>query len=56
MIAARLFQWMEEEARQCLVEGVAASVDDIELAMILGAGFPPVHRLFHPSTHGAFPR
>lgn len=32
---------MFQEARLCLEEGVVESADDIELAMVLGTGFPP---------------
>jgi len=45
-VAQRLFHQMEHEAQLCLDEGVAASREDIELAMILGAGFPPFRHLF----------
>lgn len=37
----RLANKMSEEAARCLDEGVAASADDIDLAMILGTGYPP---------------
>jgi len=36
-----LAKLMTEEARLCLEEGVAESADDIDLAMILGTGYPP---------------
>lgn len=32
---------MSEEAKLCLKEGIAATADDIDLAMILGTGYPP---------------
>jgi 3-hydroxyacyl-CoA dehydrogenase/enoyl-CoA hydratase/3-hydroxybutyryl-CoA epimerase len=32
---------MAAEAKLCLAEGVAESADDIDLAMILGTGYPP---------------
>lgn len=32
---------MAREARLCLEEGIAESADDIDLAMILGTGYPP---------------
>jgi len=37
----RLANRMSEEAGRCLDEGVAATADDIDLAMILGTGYPP---------------
>jgi 3-hydroxyacyl-CoA dehydrogenase / enoyl-CoA hydratase / 3-hydroxybutyryl-CoA epimerase len=37
---------MQTEAQRCLEEGVAANRSDIELAMTLGAGFPPFQELF----------
>jgi 3-hydroxyacyl-CoA dehydrogenase/enoyl-CoA hydratase/3-hydroxybutyryl-CoA epimerase len=37
----RLADKMSEEAALCLEEGIAASADDIDLAMILGTGYPP---------------
>ncbi|BCU77440.1 3-hydroxyacyl-CoA dehydrogenase NAD-binding domain-containing protein [Luteolibacter sp. LG18] len=37
----RLANRMTEEASRCLDEGVAASADEIDLAMILGTGYPP---------------
>jgi 3-hydroxyacyl-CoA dehydrogenase/enoyl-CoA hydratase/3-hydroxybutyryl-CoA epimerase len=36
-----LAEKMSREARLCLEEGVAASADDIDLAMILGTGYAP---------------
>lgn len=32
---------MSEEAKRCLAEGVAETADDIDLAMVLGTGYPP---------------
>lgn len=32
---------MNSEAKLCLEEGIAETADDIDLAMILGAGYPP---------------
>jgi 3-hydroxyacyl-CoA dehydrogenase / enoyl-CoA hydratase / 3-hydroxybutyryl-CoA epimerase len=32
---------MAAEAKHCLDEGIAASADDIDFAMIMGAGFAP---------------
>jgi 3-hydroxyacyl-CoA dehydrogenase/enoyl-CoA hydratase/3-hydroxybutyryl-CoA epimerase len=32
---------MVNEAARCLAEGVVASAADVDLAMILGTGFPP---------------
>ncbi len=40
-IQTRLSGLLTEEAQRCLNEGVAASADDINLAMILGTGYPP---------------
>jgi 3-hydroxyacyl-CoA dehydrogenase/enoyl-CoA hydratase/3-hydroxybutyryl-CoA epimerase len=40
-IAERLVGLMRKEATRCLEEKVAASADDINLAMILGTGYPP---------------
>lgn len=40
-LAAHLAGMMAREARLCLDEKVAASADDIDLAMILGTGYPP---------------
>lgn len=37
----RLANRMTEEASRCLDEGVAATADEIDLAMILGTGYPP---------------
>ena len=37
----QLARRMVAEARRCLEEGVAESADDVDLAMILGTGFPP---------------
>ncbi len=40
-LAERLVLPMVGEAARCLAEGVAASAADVDLAMILGTGFPP---------------
>lgn len=40
-IQERLAMLLSEEARRCLDEGVAASASDIDLAMVLGTGYPP---------------
>lgn len=40
-LGQQLARAMIGESRRCLEEGVAASPDDIDLAMILGTGFPP---------------
>lgn len=53
-IAARLVDLMRAEAQHCLDEGVVRSADDIDLAMILGTGFPPFRgSLLSPPTHPA---
>jgi 3-hydroxyacyl-CoA dehydrogenase/enoyl-CoA hydratase/3-hydroxybutyryl-CoA epimerase len=44
-IANHLNQFMQEEAALCLEEGVTATAANIELAMILGTGYPPFRRL-----------
>ncbi len=48
-MAEHLHSFMQKEAALCLEEGVAASAQDIELAMMLGAGHPPFRDLF-PKT------
>ena len=40
-LGLQLARTMVAEARRCLEEGVAESPDHIDLAMILGTGFPP---------------
>lgn len=40
-LGQQLARAMVGEARRCLAEGVVDSPDDIDLAMILGTGFPP---------------
>ncbi len=50
-IAGQLVSLIRDEARRCLNEGVAASADDIKLAMILGTGFPPFRSLFSHETN-----
>ncbi|HSJ03421.1 MAG: FAD-dependent oxidoreductase [Verrucomicrobium sp.] len=48
-MAGHLHGLMQSEARRCLDEGVAGSAEDIELAMILGSGYPPFRELFPPT-------
>jgi 3-hydroxyacyl-CoA dehydrogenase/enoyl-CoA hydratase/3-hydroxybutyryl-CoA epimerase len=48
-MAAHLHELMRKEAALVLQEGVAATSGDIELAMMLGSGYPPFQSLF-PST------
>lgn len=45
-IIDQLHRLMQNEAQRCLDDGVAASASDIELAMTLGAGYPPFRHLF----------
>ena len=45
-MAAHLNGLMQAEAQRCLDEGVAATAPDIELAMMLGTGYPPFRDLF----------
>lgn len=40
-IANRLAGLMVSEAERCLAEGIVASADEVDLAMILGTGFAP---------------
>lgn len=40
-IQKKLAMLIGEEAKRCLNEGVAASAADIDLAMVLGTGYPP---------------
>jgi len=40
-IVDRLLLGMVNEAARCLAEGVAAEPDHLDLATVLGAGFPP---------------
>jgi len=52
-LPGRLADKMSEEAALCLEEGIAATGDDIDLAMILGTGYPPfrggpLHHRNHP--------
>jgi 3-hydroxyacyl-CoA dehydrogenase / enoyl-CoA hydratase / 3-hydroxybutyryl-CoA epimerase len=44
-ILARLTGLMRGEAERCRDEQIAAGADDIELAMMLGTGFPPFRQL-----------
>lgn len=45
-MSSHLHELMRKEAALVLEEGVAASPGDIELAMILGSGYPPFETLF----------
>jgi 3-hydroxyacyl-CoA dehydrogenase/enoyl-CoA hydratase/3-hydroxybutyryl-CoA epimerase len=49
-MAAHLHELMRKEAALVLEEGVATSAGDIELAMMLGSGYPPFQSLFPSST------
>lgn len=49
-MAEHLNAIMRAEALFCLSEKVAATAQDIQLAMILGAGYPPFRRLFSPTS------
>lgn len=40
-IQERLAMLLSDEAKRCLDEGVAATASDIDLAMVLGTGYPP---------------
>ncbi len=40
-IQARLATLISQEALRCLKEGIARSADDVDLAMVLGTGYPP---------------
>lgn len=40
-IQTRLALLISQEAMKCLKEGIARSADDIDLAMVLGTGYPP---------------
>lgn len=40
-IAERLAGLMTEEAERCLAEGIVATADDVDLAMVLGTGYAP---------------
>lgn len=46
-VQERLVGLIRDEARRCSEEGIARSEADIELAMILGTGFPAVRALNH---------
>ena len=37
----RLFLRMADEGLRCLEEGVAACAEDVDLATVMGLGFPP---------------
>jgi 3-hydroxyacyl-CoA dehydrogenase/enoyl-CoA hydratase/3-hydroxybutyryl-CoA epimerase len=52
-LPGRLADKMSEEATLCLEEGISATGDDLDLAMILGTGYPPfrggpLHHRNHP--------
>ena len=40
-IQSKLALLLSQEAMKCLKEGIARSTDDIDLAMVLGTGYPP---------------
>lgn len=40
-IQSKLALLLSQEAMKCLKEGIARSADDIDLAMVLGTGYPP---------------
>lgn len=40
-IGTRLALLLSQEAMRCLKEGIARNADDIDLAMVLGTGYPP---------------
>lgn len=40
-IESKLALLLSQEAMKCLKEGIARSADDIDLAMVLGTGYPP---------------
>ena len=40
-IQSRLALLLSQEAMKCLKEGIARNADDIDLAMVLGTGYPP---------------
>ena len=40
-IQSKLALLLSQEAMKCLKEGVARNADDIDLAMVLGTGYPP---------------
>lgn len=42
-VLQRLVYPLVDEACRCLEEGVAASEQDVDLAMVMGIGFPPFH-------------
>jgi 3-hydroxyacyl-CoA dehydrogenase / enoyl-CoA hydratase / 3-hydroxybutyryl-CoA epimerase len=54
-MAEHLHSFMQKEAAVCLQEGVAASAQDIELAMMLGAGHPPFRDLFPETSNNSPP-
>jgi len=46
-VRERLVALISEEAHRCAEEGIARSAADIELAMILGTGFPAIREMHH---------
>ena len=44
-LTARMVTPMRKEAQRCLDDGMVTAASDIELAMMLGAGFPPFQKL-----------
>jgi 3-hydroxyacyl-CoA dehydrogenase/enoyl-CoA hydratase/3-hydroxybutyryl-CoA epimerase len=40
-IGTKLALLLSQEAMRCLKEGIARNADDIDLAMVLGTGYPP---------------
>ncbi|HEY1052813.1 MAG TPA: 3-hydroxyacyl-CoA dehydrogenase NAD-binding domain-containing protein [Prosthecobacter sp.] len=40
-LQTKLASLLSQEAMRCLKEGIAKSADDIDLAMVLGTGYPP---------------
>jgi len=40
-LQTKLASLLSQEAMRCLKEGIARSADDIDLAMVLGTGYPP---------------
>ena len=50
VIAESLHKIMQHEAQLCLNEKITLNADDIELAMILGTGYPPFRNLFPQSA------
>jgi len=40
-LQARLALLLSQEAMKCLKEGIVRSADEVDLAMVLGTGYPP---------------